>query len=416
MFKELGNRLERGMSRGCSSQEDSGARLARTSQGLEIPTVESSCQGPGGGHLPATTFGSGGSGTSPDPHPEAGSRHSASLPLQPKDGRHDGLRLHLLSGPIHPNTPGPGSMDSTSSTAGQCHPAAGRPGLQARDSSPQPGGEADQGSHPWVLRLALGNRSNYCYMNTVVQVLAWIMQTTQTSARAMGRMHSFFISLQSHRSDNTKFLMQDMVWRMLISGWADSQRQHDTAEFFAYLAQKYQFPMLQGTWQARRFLDGVLEHRDSGQCTQPIVLRLPAQPPGLPTTTQVQSLVDYWSGASDCIVALLEVPHILLLQLDRFQRSCGRIEKRHDHIEANRRIVVPYFSCADLTIEVAWYKLVATISHRGTQPNTGHYTSCLVQGAHIWSCDDNRGALQQDTFPMQHTSECYILVYQRCAE
>ena len=307
-------------------------------------------------------------------------------------------------------------MDSTSSAAGQCHSAAGRIGLQARDSSPQPGGEADQGSHPWILRLALGNRSNCCYMNTVVQVLLWVMQTTRASARTMGRMHSFFISLQCHRPDTNKFLMQDMVWRMLISGWADSQRQHDTAEFFAYLAQKHQLPLLQGTWQARRFLDGVLEHRDSGQCTQPIVLRLPAQPPGLPTITQVQSLVDYWSGASDCIVALLDVPQILLLQLDRFQRRCGRIEKRHDHIEANPRIVVPFFSSADLTIEVAWFKLVATISHRGSQPNTRHDTSCLVQGTNIWSCDDNRSALRQTSFPQQHACECYILVYQRCDE
>ena len=146
-----------------------------------------------------------------------------------------------------------------------------------------------------------------------------------------------------------------------------------------------------------------------------IATRLPPQPPGWSPTTQVQSLVDFWSSSSDCIVGLTAPPLFLALQVDRFHRNNGRVTKRHDTIEVNHQIVVPIFSGADLAVEVSWYKLNATISHAGLHPSTGHYTACLVQGTSVWSCDDNRHAHRSDSFPKLHDKECYVLLYQRCA-
>ena len=75
--------------------------------------------------------------------------------------------------------------------------------------------------------------------------------------------------------------MRDLTWRMLMSGWAESHRQHDVVEFSAFLLQRHNITLAQGTWHARRLYAGITQIRDTGQCTQQITLRMPAVPPGL---------------------------------------------------------------------------------------------------------------------------------------
>ena len=104
----------------------------------------------------------------------------------------------------------------------------------------------------------------------------------------------FFTSLG--QTSAPKNLLQDMAWRMTISRWAEFQRQHDVIEFITVMAQYKHMCLSQGSWQARRFLDGDIQINDERQCTQPLVLRLP---PAL----RIQSLIDFWSGAVDSLFA-----------------------------------------------------------------------------------------------------------------
>ena len=202
---------------------------------------------------------------------------------------------------------------------------------------------------------------------------------------------------------------------MVTAGWAECHRQQDAAEFLSYLACKHQFGLMQGTWQARRVVeDGVVAIRDQGSCTQPLVLRLPPVPPGLNPCIKikVQSLIDDWSGAQESVHALHSPPTLLVLQLDRFEQQCGRITKREDIIEPDREIVVPIFSAGDLNVDVKLYRLTATITHHGSHPRTGHYTTCLLQAETIWNCDDNRPACSLAHFPDSHAKGCYVLFYE----
>ena len=141
---------------------------------------------------------------------------------------------------------------------------------------------------------------------------------------------------------------------------------------------------------------------------------MPHVPPGLSPTIQVQSLVDFWSAEPDAeyIQALVQSPRLLLLQIDRFKLSAGTIHKRLDVLEANRRLVIPIFSDESLRSAVAWYELIAVISHHGPHPRAGHYTTTLLQEGRSWQCDDNRLPTHQlDTGESYISSESYLLLY-----
>ena len=92
----------------------------------------------------------------------------------------------------------------------------------------------------------------------------------------------------------------------------------------------------------------------------------------------------------------MQTPHVLLLQVDRFELHAGMIHKRLDMVEANRRVVMPVFSDVHMGIAAAWYELIAVVSHHGPHPQVGHYTTTLIQGNQCWRCDDNRVASPKD--------------------
>ena len=121
----------------------------------------------------------------------------------------------------------------------------------------------------------------------------------------------------------------------------------------------------------------------------------------------------FWSGTQANIHALLHPPDILMLQLDRFCSDKGRVFKRQDEVEVNREIMMPFFADHQLYIELAHYRLLATITHHGAHPRTGHYTACLHAEGSLWSCDDNRNAVSVQDFSASHAQGCYLLFYEK---
>ena len=230
----------------------------------------------------------------------------------------------------------------------------------------------------------------------------------------MGTGRVFFDTLQMHHFHNPKNHLEDAHWRAMIVGWRDHHRQHDAAEFFSYLRQTHNFGLFQGQWDARRIYQGLLQVRDTGLCTQPVVLSLPRTPPGLSVNIQVQSLLDYWSGAQSSVHAFSAPPLVLTLQIERFRNNDGAISKRRDPIDVDRELVIPTFAGEGMQVRVAHYELVATISHHGAHPKTGHYTAHLFEGSHIWSCDDNRCAKYVSAVSRSHACDCYLLLYAQC--
>ena len=402
--------LVSGPSTTCPGQ---GVWMARPGDRLEIPTVESSVESLGGRQQPRTHQRPDGGQPPPEALPGPRPGHSAQIPLHAEAGRCCGIPGDVPNGSLHQDGGIVRSMGCLNGPPRLHGSSVGGVCLQEGGPQAQPGHREDQGHALRALRLVLGNSSNMCYMNSTVQVIQWLLDLDATRIELLGTGRAFFQSLQQLRASTTKTLMQDMLWRMLVAQWTDCHRQHDVAEFISHIVQRHGFAVVQGTWQARRFFEGEFQIRDEGTCSQPLLLHMPAPPPGLDSQLQVQSLIDFWSGAQESIHALLHAPNILMLQLDRFHNRLGRVHKRQDAVEVNREIMVPFFADHRLYIELAHYRLVATIMHHGSHPRTGHYTAYLLSEGQLWSCDDNRSAQPAQDFSDSHAKGCYVLFYEK---
>ena len=345
LFQELGVRLERTCTEEAIAYKSTGTGLERPGHRLEVSTVEPNSEVPGGGHHTKTAHRPRGEGLAVETHTGSGGRHGPSLQCHQEASGHRRGEHHISTRPLHPHATGPRSMGGPPTTTGQRGTTIGGGSIQTRNTPTQPHRQEDQGDTPTVLRLVLGNHTNCCYMNSLVQALLWTVHMVQADGATLGRAHSLLTALQRSHTAQPKYLMRDLTWRMLMSGWAESHRQHDVVEFTAFFLQRHNITLAQRTWHARRLHDGHIQVRDMGQCTQPITLRIPTVPPGLNPTVQVQSLIDFWSGdpTSECIQALVQQPQTLFLQVDRFEVSTGRVHKRLDKVEANHILAVPVF-------------------------------------------------------------------------
>ena len=120
---------------------------------------------------------------------------------------HDGL--------VHQDTPGHGSLDITTGPAGMHRSTVGRARLQKGGIQAQPGHRKAQGDDSATLatRLALVNRGqNVCYMNTLVQVIQWLLDHKPSRLDEVGAGRRFF---QSLRTQHTEFPTH---WCTLVAG------------------------------------------------------------------------------------------------------------------------------------------------------------------------------------------------------
>ena len=201
-------------------------------------------------------------------------------------------------------------------------------------------GTEAEGASGAALRLALGNTSNACYMNSFVQAVAWSADDGATVRYDLLRRSSqFFRHLRGRPRKDHVFLAPDLTWRSLVHGWKEDHRQHDVVEFTQFFCQLHKLDLVKGEWEARTNL-GAGQPTDMGSCTQPLLLHLVADPPGLAPTTRVQSLVDAWHVQQE-VHALTAAPPALMLQLGRFHNVRGRIHKLHEELW------IPFFTGAD---------------------------------------------------------------------
>ncbi|CAE7238307.1 PKAR [Symbiodinium sp. CCMP2592] len=84
--------------------------------------------------------------------------------------------------------------------------------------------------------LTLGNNSNACYMNSLVQALLWAAELHgDTSFLCLGQCAYFFRQLCAHPPNTEKLLIREKTRNALIVGWSDPHRQQDVMEFAAFL-------------------------------------------------------------------------------------------------------------------------------------------------------------------------------------
>ena len=412
-----GSPVGEGLQRRRIFQENQRTRMEGSSGGLVLPDLEPDSTMPRSRQQPDPFVRSAGGSTLAEV--DSASSHSGLTPSilvhQKDDGNH-GRHSFLHDGLVHQNAPGYGSLDLPAGSSRMHGSTVGRTCLQARGLQAEPGHPENQGDDSAALatRLALENRGhNLCYMNSLVQVIQWLLDAKPSRLDALGTGRNFFHSLRAHSSASPKNLMQDTHWCTMVEGWSEHYRQHDAAEFLAHLNQTQNITLFQGVWNARRLHGGQVRISDVGFCTQPVFLSFPRTPPGLPVRHQVQSLMDFWSGAQRAVHAFSAPPQVLVLQLGRFHNVSGHVQKRRDPVDVDSKLVVPIFVGGALHVSTTTYDLKATIMHHGPHPRAGHYTAHLFAGQYIWSCDDNRRAKSLTEVARSHDTDCYLLIYER---
>ena len=329
-------------------------------------------------------------------------------------GNH-GVPSNLLLRPVHQGS-GAASLGSHDEASRQLCSAVSGSGLQEGGASSRADGGEDSRDDRAAVRRAtttiLGNASNHCYMNSWVQVMLWaIERDVEVRLPQMGRCAQFFRHLCGMRTCGQKCLTKDLMWQPLVRGWRDINRQHDVVEFASYMFTRHHVAAVQGEWEARTGIPTLGQPGDAGHSSQPLLLHLPHLPPGL-VTLKVQSLVDQWH-AQEAIHAFTVAPSILFIQLGRFSSEGGRVQKVHSSVTVEETIQVPVFRDAGLYVRPQPYRCVATISHHGEHPRSGHYQAVLFEGSTFWCCDDGRTAQSMPALPAWHANSCYALVYQR---
>ena len=322
---------------------------------------------------------------------------------------HEGAQLHypLGSSTIPPKQRGTATHrhQLQDGEPGKEQPGAAHPELDVWMKG------ANRGIARRATQLILRNDGNACYMNSLVQVMLWLLECLQIrTLSSENDLESFFLSLMQSNDRTPLSLLHHPRWQSVIRNWGEAHRQHDVCEFFAHIMHTSDCGLFAGLWKA--FTPAMAGHThllDEGPCTQPIILHLP-QATRDSTPPRIQRLVDEWHRCVDRIHGLYQAPAVILFQLHRFTRQRNRIYKNHAKVLLDDFIRVPVLQATGSATHTVPYKLCAFIEHHGNTPLTGHYTANLVQDT-LWCCDDDRVAQQRAGVNISHQKSCYALFY-----
>ena len=271
------------------------------------------------------------------------------------------------------------------------------------------------GAEPPVPRPAcrpaavhLQNPHNICYLNSCVTALLWLGQQRVNSEAFFGLLGPALRSCATGTPRKPLYLPGLMHWTPHLRGWPELRRQHDVAEFWAYLLAIAQPSGMAGTWESRENRGGEAHVHDSAMLWTPIPMDLPA--------TGLQSLVEGWSAQHYTHALAAETP-FFTVQIKRFSFHDGRSHKRTDAIplRPDAAVQVPIFCTGGGTsIELKPYRLVFAIIHTGNTPHAGHYQAALSCGSRFFLSDDRVAARPMKAQEYQWAaSNCYLLGFLR---
>ena len=345
-------------------------------------------------------------------HEEAHRDVDRAQPIGPGDSE---ISLHQTPAGGHQNGGHPirasGRSPHTSSDGNVVHPAR-RSGEQA--FSQNAGTSLDQ-----LLKLKLGNRSNFCYSNASFIAISWThVRSGESLLGEQLKRHLQWLLTQQGLIHN----WDTMPWKQMHREWLQPSRQHDAPEYIMFLQRHLNGPVIQGSWEAR------MQHEDVGGEVSdrggvwPLLLDQPLPVPHSsdePASTP-QSLVDAWHTQASTHAISGEPPSVMAIQLNRFQNHQGQIRKSTVRVALSSSLSIPCFSHEahdgqqGLHTRLARYQLQAVIMHIGATPTEGHYQAVLIREHRMYLSDDGRCSTvlraSQATFA---ETNAYVLLYSR---
>ena len=252
-----------------------------------------------------------------------------------------------------------------------------------------------------ILRAALHNPGNHCYMNHTVLCMLWCHEQL-----ALADIHAsplLVALLNSLRVHPILSLMQYMPWTCLVQEWSAPHQQHDAAEFATFIMPRLAWGQMMGQWEARISVGDNIEIRDRHSAQSPISLTLS---PGQPS---LNACVQTWHSQAALHALASRVP-LICLQIMRFRQVArGTWLKDQLAIEWGDTVQVPCFTNS-ASLEVSWltYQIVAISLHIGARPDAGHYRSLLTNAGQHWITEDARAADKIDRPTPEHQRQAYL--------
>ena len=282
--------------------------------------------------------------------------------------------------------------------------AAGKPPAQCTgERHPEDAGR--------VLRLALRNPSQHCYINSFVLSYLWTHCLLKApEAQLFGDHIQAWRDVLYGPMRTTIYGMPS--WSRLFRGWSMPASQHDVAEFQLHIMEPL---LLNGEWQSRQLAgpESVITS-DRGCLSAPIVLHL-----GLASSSDsLQGCVDRWHKQARATNGLLKDYDVVFLQLARYDCNAGIARKDRTRVQLATKIALRVFGRGLKTFR-ATYTVSSIITHHGDSPTTGHYNALLLEPSALprgscWETNDDRPARHCSSLPLYAETDGYVFILTRC--
>ena len=260
------------------------------------------------------------------------------------------------------------------------------------------------------LKASLRNPTNLCCLNCTLIALVWTLLQAQLCGilrQALVPALSFLAQAPTAPAASSTQVLSHLPLLTKLQAWSHIHVQHDIAELVTYLLPRLHQQGFQGSWEARRHIDGVTRVTDRGTTLAPVILALHAGEQLI-----LQSKIDQWHTQAS-VHALTQPTTIVCLQIQRFIREAGVMRRDHRSLLGYQCAVhLPIFDGPDDTaVHILPYQVVAMQLHYGAQPTTGHYRTAMIGQPRfgkdrVWLSDDGR---VPEPIQREHDSAVYLL-------
>ena len=179
-----------------------------------------------------------------------------------------------------------------------------------------------------------------------------------------------------------------LSFQTLLRGWREPGRQHDIAEFMAYLLECSQVPFGRRQWQARLQEGILIRTRDAGLLNTPIPITMPDRHD---QNVAFQDCVAQFFRGQETLCALTSEVPLLCFQLKRYQRTeSGQISKNRSKVWfTEHQVEIPIWEDdGTMRLRLVAYTIKAIAYHIGNTPSAGHYRACLICAGEYYLTDD----------------------------
>ena len=246
------------------------------------------------------------------------------------------------------------------------------------------GGQMTPSDHPdriallrGLASIMLANDENWCYVNAAFLTTMWsFLSSNQFALEHWGPRSSQLASILLSSDSDAIELAHFPCFQEVLNTWHGAGGQGDPVEFIAHMMRAFQFEGINLRWEKRVQVGQLINCLDESDRYAPLILQFdPAVLQGDKITLQ-QMLRD-WSNQDGMMRALTNDSSIICVQIDRNVRSGdGRIAKCDIAVNFHWGIQLPFFLADDLQVDWRYYKVVAALSHLGTD-EAGHCRALL---------------------------------------